>query len=364
MHGGKILDRLTMGLRHRNGRDEIIVRADIFDNRLSHKWLDALVHVITGNYHLEKNYCWVGWPNSERDGGSILESLNQSIDAINRAHIGYEINDRFTMANCMTDEPRQGRCVGRNIIHERLNQLHRYFEDLQGTSGHMPVYWQRADSATRWHIRQLNLLCHEFECWALSYRKEIEAPEWIRPSTLMCWLNAPRFRLDENDYDLFGIESLNRDTGGIYVGVNKAVGKHHWEVFNDEGSHSRLSELTTTGLRSQTEAAGDFDIEWGRSTREFAWQQQRLQEFRTWLVQNGFCPDDPALTIGHPKVAQVDLQRSFQTDNYIDIWQQLGNHLDVAWIEVAGCRACYAYHWSDPDYAQQQINIMEETRNV
>jgi hypothetical protein len=46
------------------------------------------------------------------------------------------------------------------------------------------------------------------------------------------------------------------------VGVNKAVSKAHWEVFNDEGRN--VDELTTTSLRNQTEAAGDFDIEWAR----------------------------------------------------------------------------------------------------
>jgi len=40
---------------------------------------------------------------------------------------------------------------------------------------------------------------------------------------------------------LFGVETMNRSLGGVYVGVNKAVGKHHWEVFNDEGRDSRIS---------------------------------------------------------------------------------------------------------------------------
>ena len=140
--------------------------------------------------------------------------------------------------------------------HDHMNNLHRYFEDLQGVSGNMSEYFLQADSTIRWHIRQLNLLCHEFESWALSYRKELEAPDWRRPSQLMCWLRAPRFELEEEDYELFGIDTIARDLGGVYVGVNKAVGKHHWEVFNDEGRDSRIGELVTSTLRSQTEAAG------------------------------------------------------------------------------------------------------------
>ena len=86
------------------------------------------------------------------------------------------------------------------LDHDRLNLLHRYFEDLQGVSGAMSEHYQQADAETRWHIRQLNLLCHEFETWALSWRKLHTAPDWVRPSQLMCWLGAPRFRLADSDF--------------------------------------------------------------------------------------------------------------------------------------------------------------------
>jgi hypothetical protein len=96
--------------------------------------------------------------------------------------------------------------------------------------------------------------------------------------------------LDSEDYELFGIDTINRQMGGVYVGVNKAVGKAHWEVFNDEGRS--VDELVTTGLRNQTEAAGDFDIEWARDPGAYHWQIKKLAEFRTWLINNGFDPED------------------------------------------------------------------------
>jgi hypothetical protein len=175
----------------------------------------------------------------------------------------------------------------------------------------------------------------------------------------MCWLNAPRFELEEADYDLFGIDTINRNMVGVYVGVNKAVGKHHWEVFQDEGRDSRIGELVTSGLRSQTQAAGDFDIEWARDPGAFHWQIKQLAEFREWLVANGFDPDDRSLTIGHPKVAQVDLQRSFGTTDYREIWAQLAQHLDVYKIRTGSAEATYNYNWSDPDYAEQQIRRLK-----
>jgi hypothetical protein len=342
------LDEIEMVLR---GQDqELTVYIDVEDNSLSRKWLTALNHLLSHGYHLEKNYCWLGWTESERNLDYLCAQINASIQAINASDINYTIVDWFTPANVVAADLA--------VNHDKMNQLHRYFEDLQGWSGSISWYYHAASPNTRWHIRQLNLLCHELESLVLSLRKDIEAPEWRRPSQLMCWLQAPRFELAPEDYELFGIETINRSMGGVYVGVNKAVGKHHWEVFQDEGRDSRITELVTTGLRAQTEAAGDFDIEWARDPGAFFWQQKQLAEFREWLARNGFNPDDKSLTIGHPRVGQVDLVRSFGTTDYQSIWQQLSTVLDVHKIRTSSAEATYEYRWSDPDYAQQQIKVL------
>jgi hypothetical protein len=358
MPGGKTLDQVTIELKNRETQELFPVRINVFDNSLSHKWLLSLNELLRNNYHLEKNFCFLGFTANNRNGAYILEQVNHSIAAINKANLGYQIDDYFSMENTMTDNPVDGRIAGRNIIHDKFNWLHRYFEDLQGVSGSPKEYYLRADSNTRWHIRQLNLLCHEFESWALSYRKEIEAPEWQRPSQLMCWLNAPRFLLGEEDYELFGVETINRPLGGVFVGVNKAVGKHHWEVFQDEGRDSRVGELVSTTMRAQTEAAGDFDIEWAQDPKDFEWQKTRLNDFREWLKINGFNPEDKALTIGHPQIGQVDLIDTFWTNDYQAIWRRLNTNLDVYSVSTSDTRAVYDYCWSDPDYAQQQIDII------
>ena len=329
---------------------DLTVYVNVWDNSLSRKWLAALNHILQQGLHLEKNYCFLGWADGDRPGQYILDQINASIAAINASGIGYTIPDHFTVANSVNAEG--------SVDHAHFNQLHRYFEDLQGTSGAMSPYYTAADGATRWHIRQLNLLCHEFESWQLSWRKKHTAPEWQRPSQLMCWLNAPRYTLEEADLDLFGIETINRSLGGVYVGVNKAVGKHHWEVFSDEGSDSRLGELTTTALSSCSQAAGDFDIEWANNPGNFEWQQRKLTQFRAWLQANGFDPADPSLTIGHPQVGQVDLKRSFGTEDYRGIWHQLNTHLNVHSVRTSDSAAEYAYHWSDPDYMEKQIKCL------
>jgi hypothetical protein len=346
----KFLDQVVITLRNKHG-NMLPVIIDVYDNSLSRKWLKALNLLLKDEYHLEKNYCFLGFAKSERTPEYICNQINTSIQAVNNSGIGYTIDDHFDVASTVGAEWR--------IDHSRMNQLHRYFEDLQGVSGAMSSYYNCADADIRWHIRQLNLLCHEYESLILSIRKYHTAPEWQRPSQLMCWLQAPRFELEAEDFELFGIETLNRSLGGVYVGVNKAVGKHHWEVFNDEGKDSRVTELTTTTLKPQTQAAGDFDIEWAKDPGAFLWQKKQLIEFRQWLINNQFDPDDKSLTIGHPKVAQVNILSSFGTTDHEKIWQQLANYQDVYKVRTGTAMATYTYRWSDPDYQEQQTRILK-----
>ena len=359
MSGMKILDQIEIDLRDTRTNDILTLYIDSYDSNLGRKWLTALNEILKNNYHLEKNYCFFGFADGPRNGQLILKQINDSIEAINRANLGYYIDDYFTLENSIfPGELELNNTYAGDINHDHFNQLHRYFEDLQGVSGNISSYYNRADAKTRWYIRQLNLLCHEFESWALSWRKKHTVPEWMRPSQLMCWLNAPRFKIEPADYELFGIETINRSPGSVFVGVNKAVGKHHWEVFNDEANRNPdmiIDNLTTTTMRSQLEAAGDFDIEWANNPGQSEWQQRNLANFRTWLINNGFDPDDKSLTIGHPQVGQVDLMRSFGAEDYQTIWNILNTHLDVYSVRTSDASATYDYHWSDPDFIQRQV---------
>ena len=359
-NGGTKLEQIEITLRNTNTGDLLPVYIDVEDNSLSRRWLTALNELLEKNFHLEKNYCWFGWHAGPRTAEYVCDQINRSIAAINAADMGYQITDHFDTINTITAGAVGDGLPGGKLIHKKLNQLHRYFEDLQGVSGAMSPFYTRADAATRWHIRQLNLLCHEYESLVLSMRKAHYAPEWVRPSQLMCWLNAPRFELQPEDYELFGIDTINRSLGGVYVGVNKAVGKHHWEVFHDEGRDSRIDELTTTTLRAQTEAAGDFDIEWARDPGAYPWQIKQLAEFREWLVINGFDPENKALTIGHPQVAQVNLIKTFGTEDPATIWTTLNDYLDVYKITTSQATAIYNYHWSDADFINRQIQCITQ----
>jgi hypothetical protein len=85
-----LLDRIEIDLR---GADNLTLYIDVTDNSLSRKWLTALNNIIRNNLHLEKNYCWLGWTESERTAEYIIGQINASITAINSANLGYTIND-------------------------------------------------------------------------------------------------------------------------------------------------------------------------------------------------------------------------------------------------------------------------------
>ena len=346
--GNKYLDRISITLRNQQNQ-KLPIYIDVYNNQLSKKWLEAVNQSLSSNLHLEKNYCWLGFSSSKRTLDFLCEQINQSIKAINQAKLGYNIDDYFSKRNTIDENNK--------LIHDKLNSLHRYFEDLQGTSASLSPFYQKASPKIKWHIRQLNLLCHEYESLALSIRKLNEDPEWQRPSTLLCWLNSSRFNLDQDDFELFGIETINRHFGGVYVGVNKAVGKTHWEVWRDE--RRSIDELTTTVLSGQTVASGDFDIEWGKNPGEYHWQKKELAAFRQWLIDNKFDPEDKSLTIGHPKIGQIDLKSSFNTLDCTEIWNILNEYMDIYIIATSEQARTYSYRWSDPDYASLQMELLK-----
>ena len=116
-----------------------------------------------------------------------------------------------------------------------------------------------------------------------------------------------------------------------------------------------IDNLTTTTMRSQLEASGDFDIEWANNPGNYDWQKKHLQDFRTWLINNGFDPEDKTLTIGHPQVGQVDLIRSFGTTDYQQIWNALQTRLNVYSIKTSNASIKYNYNWSDGNFMELQI---------
>jgi hypothetical protein len=83
----KFLDQVVITLRNQHG-NMLPVIVDVYDNRLSRKWLKALNLLLKDEYHLEKNYCFLGFAKSDRNPEYICKQINASIQAINSSGIG------------------------------------------------------------------------------------------------------------------------------------------------------------------------------------------------------------------------------------------------------------------------------------
>lgn len=318
---------------------EVIIRAH--DTLLARDWIDALKLLLKNN-KIEKNFCFMGFPNGARSLDYLCDELNSAVDTINHSDLDYHISDRVSASELIIDKT-------------ILNQVHNHFEILQGTVNHLSDYYRRADYETKYAIRQLNTVCHELESLVLSKLRERTAPEWVRLSQINTWLNAPRYQLQEQHRRPWSIDCYDRYLGEVYMHWAQ-IGKTLFEVYRDEGA----PELTQTVCEAITHLeyySGEFDIEWGNDIRydSHDWWRFEVDGFYEWLETNGLDYRDPKLSLGYLPIASVDLQASFGSKDYQKIWPILSDHLDVFRVEVDGVVGEYDYCWTDSDYKQQQI---------
>ena len=326
------------------------------DSPLTADWIAALTALLQSGLPIEKNYCFLGFPDTARTLTFCCSEMNRAILQINASDIDYVISEQFTPETVLA---RDWAAAGPN--HELFNGIHCHFERLQGTVGRMSPYYTRADTATRYAIRQLNLLCHEMETLILSQRKAQLAPDWVRPSQITTWLGAERYALTDLHRQGFRTNSYDRRLGGVYMHWTQ-IGKTLFEVFRDE-SAPELDATTCSAITHLEWYSGEFDVEWGRSVcagdPAVPWHTTEQAAFRSWLNSNGLDPEDPQLSLGYLQIGQVDLLGSFGTDDPVKIWAALTTHLDIVKIQVGDVAAEYPGCWTDADWAQQQQAILQ-----
>ena len=172
---------------------------------------------------LEKNFCFLGFADSKRDLSFLCHELNKNIAQINSFQFDppyeridpfvgddFQYSSKLPIGKAVDGNP--NKTPGLRLKHEACNLLHRYFEDLQGTAWQLSNYYKQADAKTKYSIRQLNNLCHEIESWVEAYRKQAFEPEWIRPSQITTFLNAPRYDLHDEDYEQFKQNRYKRES--------------------------------------------------------------------------------------------------------------------------------------------------------
>jgi hypothetical protein len=323
------------------------------DHPLGRAWAEALRQLLLSGKPIEKNFCFMGFPGTARTLEYLCGEMNSAISTINAAFDDYSIAEHFTPEGCLARDWAEG---GPN--HELFNAIHNHFERLQGTVAGLSSYYRQGSYEAKYAIRQLNNLCHEMENLILSQRQARVIPEWVRPSQITTWLTADRYPLLDEYRRGFAINGYDRVLGGVYMHWAQ-IGKTLFEVFRDEGAPD-LTDAVCEAITHLEYYSGEFDVEWGRDIQlsdvKVKWHGEQMAAFNEWLRANNLDPKDPKLSLGYLHLGQVDLIRSFGTDDYRTIWNTLSDHLDIYRVEIDGVAQTYDYCWTDPDYKQQQID--------
>ena len=358
---------------------------DLIDHPFVHRWVNALDEILTKKLVLEKNFCFLGFADSNRDLEHLCNELNQAIDQINKFNStniwqqnglkDYKIGKKYKPHDFQEsaelpigegpDLDHKHLTPGLRLKHDACNELHRYFEDLQGEVWGISDFYKFADDETKYAIRQLNNLCHEIEGWVNAYRKAQFEPEWQRPAQITTFLNAPRYTLQEDDYELFLHNRFDREFGGVYQHWCQ-IGKTHYEVFRDEDG-KKIDDVVCSAISGLKYYSGEFDVEWGRTivdTPKYKWHQQEMYRFKKWCTENSIDWNDPKNSLGYIKIGQVDLQVSFGTNNFLDIMKILTNNLNITKIELVGIvnnSLDFDYHLNSTDWKKIQIEALKES---
>jgi hypothetical protein len=346
------LNKVTVTLRNPLDKaDTLDYIINVHGSPMGQYWYAALQDNLQNNLYLEKNFCFLGFPDSARTLEYICNELTWAKNTINDFFNGaYVIEQNFT-----PDTLRTGIDPNQDI----MNQLHNHFENLQGTVWELSDWYRRADYNTKFAIRQLNNLCHEAESLMLSQRKKIQAPDWIRPSQITTFLNCPRLEFPVEHKTTFDETRYDRQFGEVYLHWTQ-IGKTLFEVFRDENGVD-IDRATCDAITHLRFYSGEFDIEWAQDVTfrgAQPWHTKEIGGFRDWLVRNGFDPDDAQYNYGYHPVGQVDLISSFGTDKFQEVWPILNKYLDIYKISAGDVSATFDYTWTDPDYYAQQIERM------
>ncbi len=184
----------------------------------------------------------------------------------------------------------------------------------------------------------------------------------MRPSQITTFLNAPRYDLHKEDYELFKQNRYNRELGGVYLHWSQ-IGKTLYEVFRDE--HAPLMDETTcSAINHQKYYSGEFDIEWGQTIDEntFGWKKKEMEDFRNWLKLNHYDWNDPKLSLGYIKIGQIDMKLAFQNKPFLEVYNEMKNNLNISSIHIVGSRSWeneYPYNLNDNNWKQIQMNAMK-----
>lgn len=328
--------------KSRNKKLPIII--DVEDTPMAHRWLSALDELLAKDFFLKKDFCFMGFPDSNEDIGFWLRKLKKYVAEVNTFKKpgvwakGYHVNCDYKVSDIFR---------GGKYYPKPMWSVHHHFELLLGQRWSYSPYYEEASGWIKYCITQINDVLHQIE-W-LGRHKQIakKDPAAINPYTMFSY-TCPMFPFRKSDRKEFKIDPGT--FGGVYLKYAQP-GKNHWETFIEKDTEIFRSNVS--GLQAYT---GQFIIEWGQgmSKTEFL---AKKKEFEAWLRKNGWSPKDRSLSIGRIKVGQVR-KSTFKGLTVPEIHSLLAKYANVEKITISSksgrVSQLYPLHLRDRGYDRAQ----------
>ena len=336
------MNDLVITLRDINKEfDNYDLNYKIKDNALGSAWKNHFIkNFIESDHPIEKTYCLHGWQSEwestyPRNLNFLCDRLNYYISVVNKEMPtrGYpKIDLNFTVEALQNS----------NTQDELMNKVHHHFELLIGQSWNHSKWWKLdLKHETKFAIRMLNNFCHEIE---FSIKQITSKNNNASIFLSQNGINKDGYYIGEHkvstelildEYKDFVSE---RPFGSIML-YYAQLGKSHAEAYIDNDSD--IDHENISGIRYVT----------GEGTITFNESRGMLNDpnFVTWLKENNFDKDDPALALNNGVVAEL------QYDNKEILIQELLKRNDVYKFSIDGLERTYNYTWKDQESWEQKI---------
>ncbi len=325
--------------------DTLDMKFNVVDSEIADAWFEEVVSCLQQGLRLEKNFCWLGLPDSVRTVDFLRQKLEECVDAINSYALrnpdwGYFIHREWNDA----------------ASHEALNILHHHFEILMGQIWDVSVYMKTADDPTKYQIRQLNNLVHE-----LQSRKGASLDGG--GMTVASYLNVKRKLFDDDYYDYF---EINRDFGDIFLHYSQ-TGKTPIEAYSDRDDH-----VFDNNINALRYLSGEYNIWWGQSITPEKVDSIK-SDLRDWLNTRQLIREESSdfsyyvdsdgnkQGIGWINVAKLENPFSTSREFRNNILNKLNIYKMTAFVDdTKVAEHIWDYKWSDPDYTENEIEHLRE----
>lgn len=223
-----------------NGVEDKDLVFNIHNTIIAQKWQKE----VEKNYPILERNRFQGWPNSEKTIEWYRCELKKRIDTVNN----YRQNT--IQSTSIQDQ-------------ESLNYLHKFFEELRGTTNAGTDFYNNAPQEVKDAVDQFNMLIHECE----HQMRDSDSPMLV-----VTFEGKERLELADDDYEHF---TFKWKYGSVYISYCE-VGKPLLDIFKDKDTH-----VGEDAVKPQSLYSADFVIKFGIDVPD-AYHNQRLKMFNEW----------------------------------------------------------------------------------